>query len=249
MRLTSLLLLAVVVCGVGYVVVFRMDDVKKIFKKGVETAEGYAPAKTPLEAMDFFRKAILARKYDTAANYVSGPFAEQFTRAHRAASDMGTVLDGIHSYANEKGIVNDKCRVLFYFLDPFPTNFKVKGNPQKSGDKTSGYFLLESIGGVQDVGHLAQRVDRDMFRNNLRPEAFNDPGGILLVNEGKDGEPNWKLKFPLSDVQTQAIRYYIDNHKAYHTGLDKFRRELSNDRYASKVDFEREFLDVVSKAK
>lgn len=243
MRVVSLLFLVLIVGAIG-AVAFIPNVRNMVFKtaqQGLKWAEGYGPAETPHKAMEQFRKAVKDRQYETAADYVSGPYAEQLTRAHKGARSLGSVIDRIKEYAKEKGLMSDKSRAYLYFLDAFPGNFSVKGDPTKSGDeKAIGFFLLESVGDMKAPDNKDQKLDLKMFNNNLRPLAFNDAAGIELVKEGKGDDVSWKLKFPLTDIQTRGISYFVDHYNTYETALTKFQQELTNQRFGTPAEFEAE---------
>ena len=96
MKVRNLAMLGCVVVAVGVVVLtgfgvisigwFNRETLLAFFDKGVATASGYGPAKTPVEAMDFFHKAIQDRKYNVAANYTTKEYAAQLKRAHHGAA-------------------------------------------------------------------------------------------------------------------------------------------------------------------
>lgn len=263
MRLTSLLALIAIVGGIGYVAIFKRDWIFGKAREAVEYASGYSPAKTPGEALDLFKKAVKERKYKTAAKYVSGDYAEQLVKAGDAAASVGTLIDEINNYMENKGLKTDKAACILFCLDALPCYFKVKDAPKVEGEKSAvGYYEFEALPWMKtDLSSEQQQVDWKMMVQPLTffrvPFAINPLGiptlgGIAtlqIVEEGKDGEKAWKLKIPLWPNQVGAVDTWLGNHKAYLTGLEKFRREMNNDRYASKRDFEREVFQVIQSAK
>jgi hypothetical protein len=247
MRLISLIILVAVVGGIGYVLIFKRDKLAEKVDEGLRLAQGYKAAQTPAEAMDLFLKAIKDRDYKTASIYCMGDYAEQLAKAHDAGRQVGRQIDGIVRYMNDKGLKTDKAMTLLYSLDPFPSNFKVKDAPQKKGeDKAIGQFEMEFISGTNDVFQIPQNLDLLMFKHNLAPV---DISVVEIAHTGKEKEKVWKLNFPLIPGQTQFIAHFIDHHKSYVTGLDRFRGELTNERFASKREFENEVIKVLTDAK
>ncbi|MBI3409414.1 MAG: hypothetical protein HY040_13820 [Planctomycetes bacterium] len=254
MRLTSLILLAAIVGGAGYVLVFKRDWLFKKAQEGTELAQGYTPAATPQEAMDQFRKAIKERKFNTAAKYCTGDYAEQLRHAHDAANAMGTVLDEISYYAKDKGYSSPNTKTLLLRMDPFPTNFKIKDAPKFKGDdkkKAHGVYALEvipesdaNLGSTYGINSANPR----MLKNHLVPANLL-LGGFDVVREGTDESPSWKLNLALQSGQVDQITFFIDNYRSYHTGLTEFRKGLTNDRYESKKKFEQELFRAVADAK
>lgn len=244
MRLTSLLILLALIAGGVYVVFFT-----DWLKKGREAVEGYYDAKTPQEAMDYFRKAIQNRKYETAAKYVTKDYAEQLKRAHTAASEMGSVIDSIWGYMDKSGFKPEKAVTVLAALDPFPTWFKVKDAPKQKDDKAVGLYEAEppSQFNPASVAGATAGFDMKMLSNPLVPQTMRHPiiglggGPVALVKE----DDVWKLDVKVPPAQVQAIGHYIDNYKSYHTALTTFRRDATNQRYETKEKFGSELLDVI----
>jgi hypothetical protein len=245
MRAVSLLVLALVVGGVAYVLVFKRDWLFQKVDEGKRLAQGYKAAQTPAEAQDLFRKAVKDRDYKTAATYCAGDYAEQLTKGHDAGRAVGRQIDGIIAFMENKGLKTEKAMTALYALDPFPGNIKVKDAPQKKDEeKAIGQFELEVISGVNPAAGSAN-VDPLMFKHNLAPL---DMRVVEIVQTGKGQDKSWKLNFPLVPGQAQLISHFLDNHKTYVTGLERFRTELTNERYGSKREFENELLKVLADA-
>lgn len=253
MRVSSLLVLLAVVGSAVGVFGFNAFGLRDQFfsgvQKGKELVQGYSAAKTPAEAMDMFRKAIQNRQYKTAAKFCVGDYAEQLTKAHDAAAAMGEVIDNVQHYMRESGYSGPKIKSLLALLDPFPTNFSVAGAPVEKKGKMLGAYKLDPIADVgANVLSELQRMDVDMFRNCLAPLPTLLTG-FEIVKEGEGDAVQWKLRFPIPPIQVQAISYYMDHYRSYDTGLTKFRREATNQRYGSKSEFERELIKVLEEAK
>ncbi len=251
MRLVSLLALAAIVGGGVYVVFFT-----DLLKRGQEAIQGYKDAKTPLEAMDYFRKAIQARKYDTAAKYCTAEYAEQLQRAHKAAAEMGVVIDGIMGYIKEKGLNSDKAVSALTKLDAFPTWFKVKDTPTVKGDKATGTFDVEtqvwaqfSVDFSKDL-HGWEAKHFQIFRNCLVPPQMQHAYGLQKgqVDLVKDGEV-WKLDFKLGPNQANDIAYYLAHYKSFHTALEIIKRDHTTNFRGTKDDFANELVEFIRKSK
>jgi hypothetical protein len=247
MRVSSLVILVLLLAGAGYVFLIRPPWVQDLWRRGT----GYAPASTPTEAVDRFIKAVKARDLATAATYCNSEYAELLKRGAEANAEMGKVIDGITEYMTNKGLATDKCVIFLSYLDAFPTNIKMTAAPKGDGDTATAVCQLEVAGLKGDIKDLQgffgdlQSVDGRMFNRVLMSPALINPRGFELAKEGDV----WKLKVPVPDAQVQAADYYISNYKAYHTGLTVFRRDVTNERYASKAEFEQELLKVLQEAK
>ena len=130
-------------CGLGVIAVGPFK--KQTTDDFLASAMGFPPAKTPAEALDKFREAIQARKYTTAARYVTKPYKELLERANPGATEMGSVLDKIYGYAKDNGYVTDKLTFAMYQIDPFPRNFKSGKPPEVKGDKAYGQYQWEDV--------------------------------------------------------------------------------------------------------
>jgi hypothetical protein len=246
MRLTSLIILLALVAGGVYVVFFT-----DWLKKGQEAIQGYHDAKTPQEAMDYFRKAVQARKYDTAAKYVTTAYAEQLKRAHEAASDMGELIDRLYNQMKNKGYNSDKAVTVLNMLDAFPTWFKVHETPKEKDGKAVGVFVPEDKTQVGFDVNVGGNWDREMFSQPLTPAMLNGPRGLLVpgkVDIVKEGDV-WKLSIPLAPGQANRIAHYIDHYKSYHTALSGVSTNFNNQRYETKDKFAEDLFRVIGESK
>jgi hypothetical protein len=241
MRVTSLIILVLVVLGIGYVVVFKRDW---IFK-GQQLASGYTAAATPDQAMNKFRDAILNRQYKYAATYCTGPYAELLLKAHDAAVAVGGEIDSITDYMKNKGLQTDRSVLLLYNLDPFPKSFIVKGMPEKKGEtKSVGAFqmdwpVLDNKANFAKFDEWTKDLDIKMFQNVLTPRT--DFGAVEIVKEGDA----WKLIIPIPPGMADAVNYFNDKYRTYQTTLGDFRSAMNNGRYDRPQTFENELVQAI----
>lgn len=250
MRLTSLILLAAVVGGVGYVIIFQRDWALGLFKKGAQAAKGYSPAKTPNEAVTKFLKAVKDRDYSSASIYCSKDYADQLVETNTAAREIGTRLDNLNDYIAEKGFTNDKTTQLFSRLDPFPNKLKIGAVNYKEGEsKARGGYAPDDIVTAQKVLDPGEwnRLDMRMFVNALSP-----PIAVLtnfeIKKEGAGEEAQWKLQIPVSADQLNALMYFRKNYKSYCSGLDNLHNEVRQGRFL-KETLINEVMTVLEKSK
>lgn len=246
MRVRSLVILAVIIGAVAYVLIFKQEwlwEAKRV-------ASGYTAASTPSEAAERFRKATHARDYKAAAVYCTQEYADLLKRAADRCDEIGVVIDSITEYMTNKGLATDKSILMLNFLDPFP-KIKLRGEPKKGKDDSiyMVHYDLEPLGLSGNLHALQASdltsVDGQMFRRVLVPAAIAVNTEIPIVKEGDV----WKLKVGVLPAQTQAVEYYLGRVKSYHTALSKFRGEVTNERYGSKGDFERELMRVLADSK
>src|SRR5262245_27012338 len=195
MRVTSLLILAAIVGGIGYVLIFQRDWLFNLFNKGGDLAAGYTDAKNPQEAIDLFTKAIKARKFKTAAKYVKGNYKEQLERAHDAASSMGAVIDRIVTYAKNKGFDSEGAMTILYNLDPFPPYFSPAGAPvkdKKDETKAIGNLKMEWTYPT-DPREGATLAKLNYPFNALVPVTWKAGVSVGLIEETAGDAKVWKV--------------------------------------------------------
>lgn len=249
MRVSSLVILAAVVLGALYFIFMTPQWAIDLYLQ----ATGYGPATTATEAQDKFLKCVKNRDLKTAALFCTGEFANHLKRGSATAPEMCPVIDGISAYMKNKGLDTDKSIILLHYLDPFPTNLKMRAAPKERDATTALVFFEEENILKRDQATSAADIQRDlagvdarMFNKVLVPLNLFDPRGVEAVKEGDA----WKLRFaPPPPAQVQALDHYLANYKSYATGLTVFRRDVTNDRYPGKSDFERELVSVLTKAK
>jgi hypothetical protein len=243
MRVSSLVVLLLVVGGILYFVFMP----PAWFTERKRSLMGYGAAETPTEAIDRFLKAVKKRDLDTAATFCTGDYAAHLKRGAAAAAEMGAVIDGIDTYMRNKGLATDKAVLYLTLLDPFPTHIKMGAAPKEKDNLAIGFCVEDQIFPnnqfltVRDLGS----VDARMYGRVLAPINLTSPKGFEMVKE----DSGWKLRFPLPATQVQTLDHYLNNYKSYHTGLTVFRRDVTNDRFPSKQDFETELITTLDKAK
>lgn len=235
------------VIGYGW---FNKDTLWGIFDKGVATATGYGPAKTPVEAMDYFHKAIQDRKYNVAANYTTNDYAAQLKRAHPGASAIGAHADSIRAFATEKGFMSDRLKYALNQLDPFPKNFKTGPAPAVVGDKATGTYIWEPLK-FDTANPLALGVegtfkefDQRMFQTLL----FQPVAPLAKIDLVKEGD-EWKLNIPSNPVFEANVTYFMDKQKSYNTALNGFVTDMNRLRNVTKAQFEDEVFKVLRESK
>jgi hypothetical protein len=256
-KVSTLIVLLVVVGGIAFVGlaytgvisvgIFNRKTLTEAEENVSRKVAGFTEAKTPGDAMDKFMDAIQKRKYSYAAHYVTGRYSDLLRKANKEAAELGGVIDGILSYAKEKGIASDKTKQALFLLDPFPKTFKIGSAPAAKGDKTVGLYVWEGLG-LKDynsnLGNDANTLDGKMFQNVLCPRAVF-AGPIEIVKEGEE----YKLNIPVPAGMDASVDYFVASYKAYVTGMSNFRLWMTNDRFSSATDLEKDLFEALRKAK
>jgi len=251
MRLVTLLILVAIGGAVGYVVFFQWGTVKDWFSKGTLAAQGYTPAKTPSDAMEQFVKAITDRNYRAAAVYCAGDYGEYLQKANDGAAAVGADVDKVSNLMLEKGLRTDKCEVLLLLVDPFPPKFRVREVKKKDEQKALGTFHAElgpALGQVDLTSEL-KTMDPKVLQSVLLPPSMYRGQAVEIVAEGTGDDARWKLNFPLSEKQRDAINHFISNYRSYVTALDTVVTDLRQGRYAGRREFEQDLFSRVRGAK
>lgn len=256
MRVTSLIVILAVVAAIAYVVIFQPPFIMNMLGKGSLAAQGYLPANSPQEAMDRFTKAIKARHYEAAALYMTRDCAEAYKKIHTGANSVAVLLDRVKNLLTEKGIHTNKALLALFYLDPFPTNFKVKEIRDDKGKKM-GVFEAEPLMLQADMSNVG--VDPLMFQHALAPWPFyfllEPPHPPLMVELVEESDKTWKLKIDMAAAPQgrsnllQKITYFETNWRTYNTALDDLVVQVRNGRIPTKEQAEREVLTALSNCK
>ncbi len=254
MRAVSIIVLAAVVLGAGYVFVFQRDWLFDVVDKGQQIVEGYEPADTPKKALDSFRKAIKERDYKWAGKlYATGDYAEALQDTHDQARAIGQHIDTIVAYAEENSLDKDhETRSILFALDPFPSNFDVKGKPEKGkDDKLLGVYKYD-LGKLnpQHMFKVQNRLDPQMFKNFLMFPPNNQIGkDEFAVEVGEGDDKSWKVKVEWPQFKAEDQQYFKDNYKRYENALADFVENMPKERFTNSDKFRDALVDKLSDAK
>jgi hypothetical protein len=214
---------AVVAAGVfTFVPSSRPPMVKKWFRH----ATGFAPAKTPTEAVDRFRDAIRKRDYETAAEFCDKDYREQMLKAAKQAKKLGDAIDSLLYNMDKNGVVNPKTKFTLRLLEPFPKTFKVLDIKEK--DKVA-------VATIQDDDPLPKldsplpsdfyEKHRHMIWSLLPVEADLNLPVLELV---KDDTGHWKIKLPVMTRLRVSVDHLKDNATNYANAILQVRDEVKN---------------------
>ncbi|MFO0866824.1 MAG: hypothetical protein U0744_19665 [Gemmataceae bacterium] len=245
MRVSSLVIGLLIVGGLVYV--FMFTDLPS---KLMNTAGGFTPAKTPDEAVTRFTKAVKARKYKTAATYVTADYAELLNKANDAATEVSGTLDGIMKYMKNKGYESDKALAVLHYFDPLPP--LATSTVTKVDDTTSSANLAVEDPGFSQWGNPAnfeplKGLRPVLFTRPLTPAPiFGNPIVNMSTVKIKKVGDEWKIDVLVTDLQKAAVNDYIANYKALRNGLDGVRQDLTNN--SRTISTKQEFADSMMTA-
>lgn len=204
----SITLLSVVLV-IGYLMLFQRAALFGL----VGIATGYGPASTPDEALDKFKKAVKARNYTAASEYLGGPYGEQMQRGADAAKELGKAIDGLGAAADKRGIkLTDKVKAWLIAVEPFPTGFDVTNVQMQGEDQASATLTIKTVRSVP----------------------------VELKAERKDGVPSWKIHIPANTriVQYQ-VNYLLEKHKDFARALEKVTDQIKSKEITTKDELEK----------
>jgi hypothetical protein len=196
-------------------------DVKKDFGGAVDQASGYPDAKTPTEAADLFRKAIKERKYDAAAKYCTGKYAEMLRKGDAGAAKFGEAIDNVSYQMTERSVMTDEMKVVLFYLDPFPKDVSLTVSNETDNDA----WVTIAPEGIKLTGSNREfdswKIDRQMFGTMYA----SLPPRVKAVKQGDV----WKLDFPAPPQLQTSVTRLNDKYRTYVQKLEILTREIKNE--------------------
>jgi hypothetical protein len=203
--------------GGVYLWVYKKKEVKEL----ADSARGYPEAKTPKEAADLFVKAIKERKYDKAAKYTTGKYAELLNKGDDAARKLGEAIDNVSYQMQERSVMTDEMKIVLYGLDPFPKNITV--TVDESGKEPVATIAPEGVRLAGQSTYSTWRIDHGIwsaFSGGVPPA-----GKVKVVKEGDA----WKLDFPATAAVQTTVARLNEKHKVYVQKLEILTKEIKNE--------------------
>jgi hypothetical protein len=198
-------------------------------------AQGFGPARTPAEALDRFREALRKRNYEAASRFCGGPYAEEFARAVKGATQLSKAADGLLYNLEEVANINaPKGRYVLHLLEPFPHDFKVQQVKQsEGGDKASAVISFEPVSTTDVYFSQPWGVDPRILLSLVPVEEADLP--LVLVDYRwtvpleADQDKVWKIHFAAPARLRDSAAFLRQNAGNYARALDKVRDSVLND--------------------
>lgn len=219
-RLITIILVLAALAGGAYLYLFKRAEATRF-------AKGYKKAETPQVAADMFKKAIQAREYDMAAYYCTKDFAEQLNRGAKAAQELAEQIDACAYQINERGIMRDEVKQVFFWLDPFPKDFQITVG-KESGDTAEAtiVFQLPLLSG-NNPSSGTWNLRPEIFNVYTRSMKFKNPTTVV-VGMKKEGD-EWKFDFPVDGSLQLRVNYLNEKYRNYVNPLEVVTREVKNE--------------------
>lgn len=184
-------------------------------------ARGYAPAKTPQECVDAFKKAMLERDFPLAAKYCTAGYAEQLRRGGKGAREMAQKMDDLQYQMKSRGYNTDDTKLLFFQVDPFPTDMTVTVS-KESGDEAWATFAFG--GGMKiNLGKTYDNWNLDPRMFNVYLQGVRHP--VKMVKQ-KDV---WLLDFNVDPRLQVAVDRLNSEYKDYVNAYKLMSSEVKNE--------------------
>jgi hypothetical protein len=240
--LLGLIIVVAVVGGAGYVLLFEREWLFGLFKKGIQQAKGYTPAKTPQEAMDKFKAAVKERDYESAALYCGPDYAEQLRKAAPVATPLAKAIDELLHNMDMEAVKSEKTQFVLKLLEPFPKDITIIDIKEQPGKGKAVAQLGED---VTRPPHFTEnwKIDLRVLRaltRGLQPL-------VELKQEGDGDNKYWRIYFPVSADLRTAVDQLKDKGMNYKKALDKVKFEIKRDA-ATKVDLEKRLKEEMEDA-
>jgi hypothetical protein len=216
-----------------------------VVKNWFRQASGFAPAKTPTEALDKFREAVKKRDYETAAEFCDKEYKEQLRKVAAGAKKLGDSIDSLAYNMDKHGVVNPKTKLMLRLLEPFPKTFKVLDVKEKDDKATA------RIGEDDPIPQLDSPIPQDFYtkhRHMIGALLPNEIGlsweSVDLVKE-KDG---WKIVVPVTSRLRVSVDHLKDNATNYANGIKQVSDSVKNNP-STKEQVQSELERVLSESK
>ena len=237
-----------VLIGIAYLALFQREAIMSLFTQGKLAAQGYAPAKTPSEAVDGFRKALKERNYEAAQIYLGGDYAEQFHKGAKNGQALGVAIDNLLSAMETTGTKSDKVKLELMLLDPFPPNIQAP-NVKQDGDKATASLTEEITTALHIQGDFADwQVERRMFRSLLPYKSIPVSGTVELKKDGEGDKAQWKIYLPVTADLRLSVDYLADKGSNYTNAINRVKEDLKNDA-TTKESLERALKTALEESK
>jgi hypothetical protein len=197
-----------------------------VVKNWFRQASGFAPAKTPTEALDKFREAVKKRDYETAAEFCDKEYKEQMMKVAAGAKKLGDSIDSLAYNMDKHGVVNPKTKLMLRLLEPFPKTFKVLDVKETEKDKKA----TARIGEDDPVTGL-DTLPRDFFEKHrhmigaLLPGEFGTNWEYVDLVKETNG---WKIVIPVTTRLRVSVDHLKDNATNYANGIKQVSDSVKN---------------------
>src|SRR5262245_7040898 len=172
MRVLHLIIIILVIAAIGLGVTAFLDMAPiPALNEVAWNIKGYAPAKTPEEAIEKYNKAMGKRNYAAAARYLDDEYQRKFRNTAKVASKLSEAVVNFRSTAKANGIQSDKVEKLLLLVDPFPSSVTTeKVYPSEGGDVTADIKEEFETKRPTMTRRIAMKKVNDAWRLDLKLE-------------------------------------------------------------------------------
>lgn len=221
-------LLALVAVG-GFLYMFNREGVMN----WVDASRGYPKAKTPQEAVDLFKKALRARKYDKAAKYCTKDYAEQLKKAAEGGKEVGEAIDDVKYRLEKDGVSSKEIETVLAWHDPFPATLDY--TLKNITDKDAALYVTATFAEYPKDYEVDAALLKGLYAEQQNP--------IAVLKEGEE----WKIDFKVTPDSRKRLDYFVQRAKAYSTAFRKMSEELRTER-TTKAEVDKRFKEIIIEA-
>jgi hypothetical protein len=207
--------------GGAYVALFERDWAMSLWGKVKRQVKGYKKAETPEQAMEFFNKALAARDFEAAADYVSGDYGAKLRGVAGKAEGLAKAIDDFGTAMEKHNVESLRARQLLAAREPFPKRYEVV-KIDKKGDG-------EAVASVKVYSGLA----RDFV-------------GVAVLPLKKDGD-QWKLALPLTPAERDRFAAIAKHARDYVNAINVVKNRMKTDA-TTKSDVEKDLAEELRTA-
>ncbi len=226
--ITLVALLAALFGGL-WLFMYKRKEIMTVVNEKVAEAKGFDKARTPQQAIDFFKKAIQERDYETAARYCTPKYAEQLRKCAKGATKLGKKIDDVRVALDKRGLASDTTRIALELIEPFPPDFETLDVQYKEGDDKAVATIGERITDDLEKGRKVLQWRFDMYFCRALAKSLGNPWRIGLKREGEGENKEWKLDIPVDGALIRSVDRFNKKHMDYYNALDVVDQDIKND--------------------
>lgn len=182
-------------------------------------------AKTALEAIDNFNKAIKSRDLKHAAKYCSPAFAELLRKGDEAARKLGTAVDNLRSRMSSDGVSTTEMEYILALHDPFMTTFTLTKVSEQETQVTASVKNPMPTPPTESKETWTRPVFQlAYYRAFLNPKV---PSVSVRVIKQTDG---WLIEVPFDKDTAASVEALVKKYRDYQNAFEVLSREIKIDR-------------------
>lgn len=224
------LIVLLLIAGGAFFYFFMWEDTK------------WPKAKTSLEAIDNFNKAVKNRDYKHAAKYCSKQYAELLTKADEAARKLGKSLDDLRSRMTQDGVSTKEMEFILAAYDPLPPTFAL--NTTSESEKDAVATVANPM--PPKPTETRENWTADPMRSGAFYMQWFGQGNSVTIKLNKENDA-WIIDFPINPAMTANVDRLVQRSRDYVNAFERLSQEIKTDRTV-KEDVRKRLKELVEQA-